>query len=97
LNGAGAVIMQGIFLFSVYFILVSLVLYYLRSNRSLKWWVKIDTKIPTCTYYFGPFDSEREAEAYRGDYIQDLQEEGAKGIYVKIQRCKPQELTIFEA
>lgn len=30
------------------------------------WWVEIKTSQPACTYYFGPFDTEDEANAMKG-------------------------------
>ena len=60
------------------------------------WWVKIVTEIPHCTYYFGPFDSAREANHNQTGYIEDLEQEGAKGIAVLISQCQPQTLTICE-
>lgn len=62
----------------------------------LPWWVKISTIVPNCIYYFGPFDTFREAQLSRAGYIDDLVEEKAQGITVKIQRCQPTEMTIFE-
>lgn len=58
-------------------------------------WVKIVTGDPQCTYYFGPFFSYQQAIAAQPGYLDDLQEEGAQGIQVQIQRIKPVELTIF--
>ncbi len=65
--------------------------------NTLGWayWVKITTATPTCTYYFGPFISRNEANAAKPGFIEDLEEEGAKGIQVELERCKPKELTIF--
>lgn len=61
------------------------------------WWLEIKTSQPTCTYYFGPFDSEEEAEALKGGYIEDLEQEGAQNIRTGIQRCsRPAQLTIEE-
>ncbi|MEB3289396.1 MAG: DUF1816 domain-containing protein [Leptolyngbya sp.] len=61
------------------------------------WWLEIKTNQPTCTYYFGPFDSEEEAEALKGGYIEDLEQEGAMNIRTSIQRCSdPAQLTITE-
>ncbi|MEH2162085.1 MAG: DUF1816 domain-containing protein [Nostoc sp.] len=29
----------------------------LQSNQSeFAWWVEVNTTVPRCTYYFGPFD-----------------------------------------
>jgi hypothetical protein len=62
----------------------------------LAFWVEIVTDNPRCTYYFGPFFDEKEAVVAQGGYIEDLENEGAQGISVKILRCKPNNLTIFE-
>lgn len=62
----------------------------------LPWWLEIRTKIPPCTYYFGPFDSFKEAKVSRHGYIEDLIGEKAQGITVKLKRCQPQMLTISE-
>lgn len=62
----------------------------------LAWWVKISTDNPRCTYYFGPFSNESEAQASQAGYIEDLEGERAQGIKVSIERCKPKELTISE-
>ncbi len=58
-------------------------------------WVEIVTENPRCTYYFGPFLNEQEAEAQKGGYIEDLENEGAQGISLTVKRCKPSNLTIF--
>ncbi len=62
----------------------------------LAWWVEISTDNPRCTYYFGPFDDELAAKAAQGGYIEDLEQEGARGIKVMIKRCKPSQLTVDE-
>jgi hypothetical protein len=62
----------------------------------LAFWVEIVTASPRCTYYFGPFFSEKEALAAKGGYVEDLENEGAQGISVAIKRCKPTNLTIFD-
>ena len=36
------------------------------------WWLEIITKEPYCIYYFGPFDSLKEAQLEQGGYIEDL-------------------------
>lgn len=66
------------------------------KKSTLFWWVKISTTIPSCIYYFGPFDTFREAQLLRDGYIDDLIEEKAQGITVEIKRCQPVEMTIFE-
>lgn len=59
-------------------------------------WVEIVTDSPRCTYYFGPFINEAEAEAVKGGYIEDLEAEGSKGLAVSVKRCKPENLTIYD-
>jgi len=66
----------------------------LAAPLGLAWWVKIDTATPRCTYYFGPFLSQQEADSARTGYVEDLEQEGAQGIAVTVQRCKPTDLTI---
>jgi hypothetical protein len=62
----------------------------------LAFWVEIVTDNPRCTYYFGPFFSDKEAYAAKKGYMEDLENEGAQGISVSIKRCKPSNLTIFD-
>lgn len=59
-------------------------------------WVKITTEKPRCIYYFGPFASKKEAASAEAGYIEDLRGEGAEIVEVKIERCKPKELTIYD-
>lgn len=65
-----------------------------RQNRKQPWWVIIDTKIPECTYYFGPFTALEEACASQYGYVEDLLEEQAQGLRVVIKRCQPTTLTV---
>ena len=62
----------------------------------MPWWVEITTEVPKCTYFFGPFDSYAEASRSQSGYVEDLKEEKAQNIRVKIRQCEPKELTIFE-
>lgn len=61
----------------------------------LAYWVEIITEIPQCTYYFGPFVSQKSARASYGGYLEDLRSEGAQEIQVIVKRCRPSDLTIF--
>ncbi|MGB3769037.1 MAG: DUF1816 domain-containing protein [Phormidesmis sp.] len=62
---------------------------------STSWWIKITTAEPNCVYYFGPFESEKEAIQYQPGFIEDLQQENAQQIAASIQRCAaPSELTV---
>ncbi len=60
------------------------------------WWVEIVTFEEPCTYYFGEFETNHEAEAAKDSYIQDLREEGHQNMAVQIRLCLPENLTVFE-
>jgi glucan phosphorylase len=67
------------------------------SNQlELFWWVEIKTAVPRCTYYFGPFDSEKEAQLSRSGYVEDLYQEEARDIIALVKQCQPDVLTIFQ-
>jgi hypothetical protein len=67
------------------------------SNQlELFWSVEINTSVPHCTYYFGPFDSEKEAQVSRTGYVEDLYQEEARGIVAVVKQCQPDVLTIFQ-
>ena len=83
--------MLSLFLFLIYLAFVGIIF-----EKTPKWWIKMDTQVPTCTYYFGPFESIAEAESSQVDYLQDLQEEGAEGISYIIEKCSPKQLTIAD-
>lgn len=68
----------------------------LRSPETIPWWVKIQTTVPACLYYFGPFSTIEEAESHQTGYVEDLVHEQALEIVVKITRCQPEVLTLFE-
>ncbi|MBD2104428.1 DUF1816 domain-containing protein [Leptolyngbya sp. FACHB-261] len=67
-----------------------------KRGRGSAWWAEISTAEPRCTYYFGPFQNEAEAESARPGYIEDLESEGAQGIKVVVKRCDPTVLTVFD-
>jgi Domain of unknown function (DUF1816) len=58
------------------------------------WWVEVQTSVPRCTYYFGPFDNHEEARESREGYVQDLRQEGARDIVALVKQCQPDRLTI---
>ena len=68
----------------------------IRRDGKPPYWVVIGTKQPYCIYYFGPFDSSTEARQMQHGYIEDLVQEKATGIDVKIKQCLPTTLTITE-
>jgi hypothetical protein len=60
------------------------------------YWIEIKTNNPTYVYYFGHFDSPLAAKLMEKDYIDDLIDESAIVVSVKIKQCQPEELTIDE-
>jgi Domain of unknown function (DUF1816) len=60
------------------------------------WWIEVFTAHPSCIYYFGPFDSQREADLAQDGYLEDLRSEGAHIVSVRSQLCQPRKLTIYE-
>ncbi len=60
------------------------------------WWLEISTAQPTAIYYFGSFDSQLEAELAKAGYIEDLKQEEAEVVTVRIKQCRPRQLTICE-
>ncbi|GAB4214111.1 MAG: DUF1816 domain-containing protein [Synechococcales cyanobacterium] len=70
----------------------------LWQGLGLATWIKITTAEPPCTYYFGPFLNEPEAESHQHAFVSDLQAEGAQGIEVVIERGHtPKAFTIESA
>ena len=68
-----------------------------KEQKKLPYWLKITTKVPKCTYYFGPFDSPLEAKALQAGYVEDLMAESAQGIHFELEQSEePEELTICE-
>ncbi|MGY4591187.1 hypothetical protein ACVWXF_001847 [Thermostichus sp. MS-CIW-40] len=65
----------------------------LDKLRGLSVWIEITTE--DCTYYYGPFSDEAEAERLKDHYIADLQKEGAKKIQALVKKMRqPQSLTV---
>ncbi len=54
----------------------------------LAWWGQIATIQPYCSYYFGPFASDLEAE-FDPRWIEDLAHLGDQGITKQIKWCQP--------
>ena len=68
----------------------------LFKNVVQKYWIKVTTAKPLCTYYFGPFLTKKEAMLAQGGFIEDLKTENAEGIKAEVKRCQPQELTVCD-
>jgi hypothetical protein len=61
------------------------------------WWIEVKTGEPVCTYYFGPFSEEQEAEKAKQGYVEDLEAEGAKQVSAAAEyRSEPDQLTIYD-
>lgn len=73
-----------------------LIIFLIIPKSQLPWWLKIETIIPRCTYFFGPFDHPLEAKFFQHGYVQDLKEEQAQGITVKLEQGNVTQLTIAE-
>jgi Domain of unknown function (DUF1816) len=67
---------------------------YLDQQRNLGWWIEIFTAHPACIYYFGVFEHAHLAEAALPEFINDLLDEGAKGLVSRIDYHSPIDLTI---
>lgn len=65
------------------------------TQLGLAWWVEIVTAQPKCIYYFGPFVSAKEAQFSQVGYIEDLEQESAQVITIRLRRGRPRELTII--
>ena len=66
----------------------------MNQIKKFSWWVKILTDNPMYVYYFGEFKTYWEAEQSENGYIQDLKEEKAEIVDVKIGIYEPSETTI---
>ncbi len=64
------------------------------TKLGLSWWAEVVTEQPKCIYYFGPFVSAREAQFSQAGYIEDLEQESAQIIAVRVRRGQPRELKI---
>lgn len=68
-----------------------------KEPPKIPYWLKITTKVPKCTYYFGPFDSPAEAKSHQVGYLEDLMVEKAQGIHIELeQSLQPENLTVCE-
>ena len=70
---------------------------FLTQTSQRPWWVKIQTQMPPCVYYFGPFDQEKEAKMAMAGYVDDLVQEGAQTMDITIEQTRPKKLTISES
>ena len=61
------------------------------NKLGLAWWAKVQTGIPSATYWYGPFLSKRSLNNNLEKFLNDLIEEGSKDIKHSIIRCKKEE------
>tara|TARA_B100000524_G_scaffold293431_1_gene168188 strand:+ start:197 stop:412 length:216 start_codon:yes stop_codon:yes gene_type:complete len=61
------------------------------NKLGLAWWAKVDTEIPSATYWYGPFLTKRSLIENLEKFLNDLSEEGTKDIKHSIIRCKKEE------
>lgn len=66
------------------------------NSPQVPYWIEITTENPTCVYYFGHFDNPLSAKLMQQGYIQDLIEEDAVVVSVKLKQCEPDSLIIME-
>ena len=61
------------------------------NKLGLAWWAKVETSIPSATYWYGPFLTRRSLNESLGQFLNDLSKEGSKEITHSIIRCKKEE------
>lgn len=64
----------------------------LLQTLGLAWWIEVKTD--DCTYFFGPFASQSDAESEQHGYIEDLEQDGESNIQASLMKGKPSKLTI---
>jgi hypothetical protein len=67
---------------------------YSDQQRDLGWWIEVFTAHPACIYYFGVFENPNHAEAALPGFMDDLLDEGARGLVARIDFHTPLELTV---
>ncbi len=63
----------------------------LGNKLGLAWWAKIDTGIPSATYWYGPFLTKGGLNKNLNNFLEDLSKEGSKDIKHSIVRCNKEE------
>ena len=61
------------------------------NKLGLAWWAKVDTGIPSVTYWYGPFLTRRSLTKNLENFLEDLYAEGSKDINHSIIRCNKEE------
>ena len=57
----------------------------LGNKLGLAWWAKVETEMPSATYWYGPFLTKRSLYENLDKFLSDLSDEGSKDI--KTQYC----------
>lgn len=65
-----------------------------QESSEKAWWICIKTEKPEYTYYFGPFNDLKYAEAQLPGFIEDLRSEDAAVTHASVLWCNPPEITI---
>ena len=61
------------------------------NKLGLAWWAKVDTEMPSATYWYGPFLTKRSLKENLEKFLNDLSDEGPKDIKYSIVRCNKEE------
>ena len=61
------------------------------NKLGLAWWAKVETGIPSATYWYGPFLTKRSLNENLTKFLSDLSDEGSKDIKHSIIRCNKEE------
>lgn len=65
-----------------------------QKTQEFGWWIEILVDNPACLYYFGAFNNYLEAHLNKVSYVQDLEEEGAELVDIRVRVQRPEQLTI---
>lgn len=61
------------------------------DNLGLSWWLEVGTANPPCINYYGPFDSQGEAEVAK-----DTSQQEPQIIFSHSKFCQPRQRTLTE-
>ena len=68
-----------------------------KQTQKYTWWIKVLTNKNCNMYYFGDFESYKEAEQIKNVYIQNLEKKQIKKVNILIELNEPKEIsTIWE-
>ena len=64
-----------------------------KEIQKYTWWIKVLTNNTCNMYYFGDFESYKEAEQIKNTYIQDLEEKKVKKVNILIELNEPKKIS----